>query len=186
VQPTSTTFVVLGMLKLGCRTGYEIKQLADTSARFFWAASYGQIYPELRRLEEAGLVTSEDDPQGDRRRRTLALTAAGEQFLSEWLHQPPHVLEYRDEGLLKLFFSDALLASERLDLLHAVRAQYEELGRRLTAIRPLAEAKHTRLGQEGPSLVLEFGIALSEWAVAWCEEQEGRLRGEAARRPAAS
>ena len=45
------------MLKLGRRTGYEIKSLVDVSTRFFWAASYGQIYPELARLEELGLVT---------------------------------------------------------------------------------------------------------------------------------
>ena len=37
------------MLSLGKRTGYEIKSLGDVSTRFFWAASYGQIYPELRR-----------------------------------------------------------------------------------------------------------------------------------------
>ena len=31
-------------------SGYEIKALVDKSTRFFWAASYGQIYPELQRL----------------------------------------------------------------------------------------------------------------------------------------
>ena len=58
------------MLRLGRRTGYEIKSLVDVSTRFFWAASYGQIYPELARLEELGLVKGEADslqraaPQG--------------------------------------------------------------------------------------------------------------------------
>ena len=49
-----TAYVILGMLKLGRRTGYEIKALVDVSTRFFWAASYGQIYPELARLEKLG------------------------------------------------------------------------------------------------------------------------------------
>ena len=39
----ATGYVVLGMLRLGKRPGYEIKQLVDKSTRFFWAASYGQI-----------------------------------------------------------------------------------------------------------------------------------------------
>ena len=49
-----TAYVILGMLELGRRTGYEIKSLVDVSTRFFWAASYGQIYPELGAAREAG------------------------------------------------------------------------------------------------------------------------------------
>ena len=50
-----TAYVILGMLRNEARSGYEIKRMVDRSTRFFWAASYGQIYPELRRLEDAGL-----------------------------------------------------------------------------------------------------------------------------------
>jgi len=49
---TPTAYVVLGMIRLGKTNGYEIKQLVDQSTRLFWAASYGQIYPELKRLEK--------------------------------------------------------------------------------------------------------------------------------------
>src|SRR2546421_362366 len=59
--------VVLGMLALGNRTGYDIKQVVDKSTRHFWAASYGQIYPELRRLEDQGLVRSHPGPSDDTR-----------------------------------------------------------------------------------------------------------------------
>ena len=51
-----TARVILGLLAWQPQTGYEIKQVTDRSTRFFWGASYGQIYPELRRLEAAGLV----------------------------------------------------------------------------------------------------------------------------------
>ena len=54
-----TSYVILGMLGMRPMCGYEIKALVDGSTRFFWAASYGQIYPELRRLTEAGLI---EDP----------------------------------------------------------------------------------------------------------------------------
>ena len=65
-----TGYVILGMLALGARTGYEIKNVVDRSTRFFWAASYGQIYPELRRLEAAGLVEGKSSPTGGRKRRS--------------------------------------------------------------------------------------------------------------------
>src|SRR5579859_5004595 len=77
--------VVLGMIARGRRTGYEIKQLVDRSTRHFWAASYGQIYPELRRLEEQGLVQSRPEPSGARARTVYELTEAGRQALDEWL-----------------------------------------------------------------------------------------------------
>ena len=101
--------VILGMVRLGRRTGYEIKQLVDVSTRFFWAASYGQIYPELKRLEDDGLLEGTDASVNGRRRRAFALTPAGEAELDEWLRSgEPLVAEMRNEGALKLFFSDAL------------------------------------------------------------------------------
>ena len=80
---TPTARVILGMLALGARTGYDIKRVIDLSTRFFWGASYGQIYPELHRLEERGLVEATPEPTGGRRRTAYALTPAGESALQD-------------------------------------------------------------------------------------------------------
>src|SRR5919206_1975351 len=96
---TPTTYVVLGMLGLGAQTGYDIKSIVDRSTRFFWAASYGQIYPELARLERDGLVVG-DVPTGGRRRKTYRLTRRGRDALRAWLLEPSARYELRDEGLL--------------------------------------------------------------------------------------
>ena len=72
-----TARVILGLLAWRPRTGYEIKQVTDQSTRFFWGASYGQIYPELRRLEADGLVESREEPRGRVPRRVYSLTKAG-------------------------------------------------------------------------------------------------------------
>src|SRR5882757_10732471 len=103
-----TSYVILGMLGLKPMCGYEIKQLVDNSTRFFWAASYGQIYPELRKLSEAGLIEGRPDARGDRKRVEFKLTAAGRKELRSWLRSPPETFELRDDGLLKLFFSGAV------------------------------------------------------------------------------
>src|SRR3954463_3886487 len=60
MELSPTARVLLGLIRLGKRNGYEIKQLVDISTRFFWAASYGQIYPELRRLEEQGVIRGKE------------------------------------------------------------------------------------------------------------------------------
>ncbi len=35
---------LLGLVRHEPRSGYEIKSIVDNTTRFFWAASYGQIY----------------------------------------------------------------------------------------------------------------------------------------------
>src|SRR5439155_24516245 len=101
-----TAKVILGMIRMGKRTGYEIKQLVDVSTRFFWAASYGQIYPELRLLERRRLIQGRPQPAGGRARTEYRLTRAGERALHEWLDSEEEPgWELRDEGLLKLFFT---------------------------------------------------------------------------------
>ena len=85
MKSNAVTPVVLGLLSLGPRSGYDIKTVVDRSTRFFWAASYGQIYPELRRLEEDGLIEGENAPRGGRGRRVYKLTKAGREALTEWL-----------------------------------------------------------------------------------------------------
>jgi DNA-binding PadR family transcriptional regulator len=170
MEISSTGYVVLGILNWGARTGYEIKQLVDKSTRFFWAASYGQIYPELKRLERQGLVEGRDDPQGGRRRTIYRLTAKGRRELRRWLEVPAEVFEMRNEALLKLFFSSAL-PEEAEDHLDSMRANAEEKLTRLREIEPAAKASGGFT-----YLTLQFGIGMSEWIVEWCEREKRALR----------
>jgi len=175
-----TSYVVLGMLRLGRRTGYEIKSLVDVSTRFFWAASYGQIYPELARLEQLGLVRGKEDRTNGRRRKSYELTAAGDRALHEWLmsEEPLHI-ELRHEGALKFFFSDALTSAEQRGLLRHIRRTHELVGEQLRAIESAAPATEDK--PPAPLLTLEFGIAYQEFLADWCERAERRLARQSAK-----
>jgi PadR family transcriptional regulator, regulatory protein AphA len=178
MELSKTSYVILGMLKLGKRTGYEIKSLVDVSTRFFWAASYGQIYPELARLEELGLVKGEADSSNGRRRKAYDLTKEGERALHEWLtsDEPLHI-ELRHEGALKLFFSDSLTAGEQLELVRRTRDTHARIAEQLRTIEPSEEDK-----PPAPMLTLEFGIAYQEFLADWCTQAEGRLRKQTSNR----
>ena len=134
-----TAYVILGMVRKEPRSGYEIKAAVDSTTRFFWAASYGQIYPELKRLSEAGLVVGSDSPTGGRRRTVYEITADGEEELKAWLRQPPQTFEMREEGLLKLFFAGALPREEAVPILRAMREHRLAANRQLRAMEPKAE-----------------------------------------------
>jgi PadR family transcriptional regulator AphA len=168
---SATGRVILGMLALGKNTGYEIKQFVDKSTRHFWAASYGQIYPELRRLEELGLVSGHPEPSGGRARTVYELTDAGHAALRAWLRNTGEpVYEVRCETLLKLFFSDAVEPRYRVQYLRDLRELQERKLEQLRAIEGPASS-----GPEGPYLSLQFGLAQTEWLVNWCRESEQRL-----------
>ncbi len=171
MELSSTAYVILGMVSREPRSGYEIKAAVDNTTRFFWAASYGQIYPELRRLSEAGLVEGIDASRGDRKRTVYAITADGEAELKDWLRRPPETAEMREEGLLKLFFAGVLKPAEAVETLRSMRRMRLELIERLRALEP----EKTELKDPYPLMVLRAGIEFNEWFADWCERMESQL-----------
>jgi DNA-binding PadR family transcriptional regulator len=171
MELSPTAYVILGMLSREPRSGYEIKAAVDNSTRFFWAASYGQIYPELKRLSKAGLVEGVDAPRGERRRTLYAITRAGRSELREWLRQPPETAEMREEGLLKLFFAAAVTPEDAIETLRVMREQRLDLAERLRSLEP----QKLELDDPYPLMVLRAGIEFNEWFADWCERMEAQL-----------
>jgi PadR family transcriptional regulator AphA len=173
-QLTPTGRVILGMITLGRRTGYDIKQFVDKTTRHFWAASYGQIYPELKRLEDQGLIVGRDDPSGGRARTVFELTDAGRAALQEWLRAGESASpEFRDEGMLKLFFSDAL-PEQRIATIREMRAHAERKLEQLSALEDLAKQ-----GPIGPYLTLQLGLESTRAEINWCDAVERQLAANA-------
>src|SRR3981081_769589 len=156
---SNTSYVILGMLSLRPMSGYDIKQVADNSVRHFWALSYGQIYPELKNLVDAGLVTSADTSVRYRRRTVYSLTKSGEEALGDWASMTQEVpVEIRDEMLLRLFFADQLTPAERAALLHNMAGRHEKLVEQLRAKPEQANCRGD---------VREFGIAFHEFSAGY-------------------
>jgi DNA-binding PadR family transcriptional regulator len=163
------------MLKLGAPTGYEIKKAIDGSTRFFWTASFGQIYPELKRLEKEGLVRSKQEPRGKVNRTFYELTSEGEQALQAWLTDGENtIFEIRDEGLLRLFFSDVLSQEDVLANLRGQQQLFEMVLERFREIE--VEARDSVEDGHGyPYLVLRYGLDFITWARDWYADIERRL-----------
>ena len=175
VSLSPTARVILGMLRLGVRTGYDIKQTIEFTTRFFWNASYGQIYPELRRLERAGLVESELDPSSGRKRTLYRLTPSGERALLDWLSGPGDLFDMRDEALLKFFFGDLLAPEQVLANLRRRRESFEQVLRLFREI----DARPLEGGQDAvyPKKALHYGVDLVQWMVDWYVKAEQELEG---------
>jgi PadR family transcriptional regulator, regulatory protein AphA len=135
------SYVLLGLLaRDGASTAYELKSAVGRGIAHFWPFPHSQIYSETERLARLGLLTEERE-QGGRRRRVYRITKPGLAALRAWLAGPtPLEVQYRDLGVLKLFFGQfastediAGLAASQVDAYGEMFAIYEELLGRLRA-----------------------------------------------------
>ncbi len=166
---TPTGRVILGMLGFEPMSGYEIKALVDKSTAFFWTASYGQIYPELKRLADAGLIEGEDQAQGGRKRTIYSLTGSGREALAAWHESDVAIQETRDETLLKLFFADAVGEGATERALEAKRDHHRAVAERLRAVERSKYVEGEALGSR--MRALRLGIDWNEWIANWCEQE---------------
>lgn len=97
--------VLLGLLAIEPMSGYDLGLTIRASVGHFWNESYGQIYPNLKKLANGGFVSCKTERQkGKPDRRVYSITAKGRERLTEWLSVPPQPEIPRNEMLLKLFF----------------------------------------------------------------------------------
>jgi PadR family transcriptional regulator AphA len=179
MELTHPSYVILGLLSERPASGYDLKQTADQSTRHFWAISFGQIYPELKRLTEAGLVEVEKSPTGSRLRNVYQITEAGREALAIWVADTTAgPFEVRDEMLLKLFFSDVIAPEERHPLLEAVEARHRMAAAGLKALGQKFQHTHAREGTQDLAIhkeILTFGVELHTWLADWYAGLQSRL-----------
>src|SRR5262249_57218086 len=85
VRAVSLRHALLGVLKDRPLTGYDLVRYFQGTLGFLWSAPQSQIYPELRRMEAAGLVTATVKPRGQKaQKRVYAVTEAGMAELRRW------------------------------------------------------------------------------------------------------
>ena len=127
----SVKFAILGLLHYQDMHGYRLKTHLERNFGHMWSINYGQIYPNLKRMEEEGLVTKKEVAQaGIPDRKLYSITARGRQAFSAWLASPPErPMLLRDPFLLRfvfLGFGDRDQATEMIDAqIHLVQDQLE-------------------------------------------------------------
>jgi PadR family transcriptional regulator, regulatory protein AphA len=173
------SYLVLGMLRLGAKSGYAIKKATDISTRVFFPTSLAQVYPELARLESDGLVNRREDPHGGRSRLAYELTAQGEEALRTWLRSERFApARLRDEGLLRLFFADALSREDQIALVRRMRDRARAAERWMRReVLPAARAIE-RGGLRRPHTVARLGADNYAFVADWLERLEQDLESE--------
>jgi DNA-binding PadR family transcriptional regulator len=158
----TTAYALLGLLTFGDElTGYELKQRADNTLRFYWVApAMSQIYSELGRLADQGLVESTTSQGLARRTTTYRITPAGEAALHSWMGEEPvgfPVLKH--PVLLRLLVGHAG-DPER------IRAMLEEYVEQLAdALTDLHAVRESLRGADGPGEAFHYPSVVADWGL---------------------
>jgi DNA-binding PadR family transcriptional regulator len=133
VQPAGEEVRMLEMAILGLLTespmhGYELRKRLNTLLGTFRKFSYGSLYPTLRRMESAGVVSSDGTAGriGGRSKVVYQITAEGKERLAELLAEAgPSAWEDETFGVHFAFFSQTD-PQARLRILEGRRTRLEE------------------------------------------------------------
>jgi DNA-binding PadR family transcriptional regulator len=179
----SLRYAVLASLLDGDATGYELAKRFDASVANFWHALPQQIYGELARMEDDGLVAGEVVVQSARpNKRVFRITEAGRRALADWIDVPVKHRSLKSEILVKMYAADLADAASALAALERYLPQHRAQLERYLALR---EAMLHGRGEEdflrtahriGPYLALTRGIAYERGNVEWAEWAIATLR----------
>lgn len=138
MQPTATGYALLGLLSFGQElSGYELKQWADDSLRFFWSApAMSQVYRELERLAGGGYVEQRNVVRdGTRATKVYRLSEVGERAVRSWLAAPPEPPVLKHPIALRVFFGHLLDPDDLRRAVEAHRDWCEHVLRDLATVR---------------------------------------------------
>lgn len=122
----SLRYALLAILRVGPLSGYELQKQFAQSVGHVWHAPDSQIYPELRKMEAAGLIEGEEQARGERgTRRVYHVTDAGDAAFAEWMASPLDYQRVRDPAHLRAAYLEATTPDAARAFLRAHIAEWE-------------------------------------------------------------
>jgi DNA-binding PadR family transcriptional regulator len=96
--------MILGFLMSGPKTGYRLKAISG-KMMMFYSITLNQIYPALRKLEEAGYIKKEIIFQtGKPNKHLYSPTKLGKEYFLEKITGPPAPVDMSFPFLIRAFF----------------------------------------------------------------------------------
>jgi DNA-binding PadR family transcriptional regulator len=120
---------VLGLVCEGFRYGYEIEKIIEERNMRNWTdIAFSSIYYVLKKLENAGLITSESQSAGGRSRKVYEVTEEGRREMRDKVgHLLSNHAGYKSPFDLGLGFMGQLGKAEAIDALEAYIGSFEEM-----------------------------------------------------------
>ena len=139
-------------------TGYELKQRADRTLRFYWVSpAMSQIYTELDRLSRRGFVEAVDDTSGKRTTRRFRITPDGREALTTWLHTSEHEFPVLKHPIALRLMLGSLMGPGEIGAM--LDGYVEALAARRQELQAVREFLGDREAVAYPARVADWGLA---------------------------
>ena len=175
-------YAILGLLSREELSGYDLASRMRARVGHFWEARHSQIYPELARLEEGGLVSHRVVEQRERPdKKVYRITPAGLEALKTWVTEPPAPRAARDELVLKAYSLWLAESEEALALFLDQGRRHEEKLLEYETIRDWMEREwggdilRTDSPRFASYAALRRGILYEREYAEWCRWVAERL-----------
>jgi len=180
----SLPHLVLGILKYGPMSGYDLNKAFQASVQHFWNTEQSQIYRALYRLREDGWVAVEVVPQENAPNKKLyRLTDSGRAELHRWLAQPQPAPALHEGWIGQLFFAAELDQAELAHLLTARIAALRAVLAVFDQTLPGNAAEYGRLYNAAADVpywqwTIDYGRRKAQFDLEWALETVARLHRE--------
>lgn len=173
----SLRFAALGLLAQQPGSGYDLLKRFEHSMANVWPATQSQLYGELNKLANDGLIEVTD--VGARGRKEYDITPAGRKELLRWVADTQDDPPYRSAQLLRVFLLGETTATHARDYMNSLAEQASSELRRLEELRDSIEWDDTDTDFYGRA-ALEYGLRAeameTDWARWVADEIEKRPR----------
>ena len=144
-------------------TGYELKQRADRTLRFYWVSpAMSQIYTELERLDRHDYVKSTEVEDGKRTTRRFAITTAGREALDDWLRTSATEFPVLKHPIALRLMMGGLMGPD------AVREMLDDYLEQLADRRSELAAVRESLGDRDE---VRFPAHVAEWGLSYFDSE---------------
>ncbi|MFZ2630691.1 MAG: PadR family transcriptional regulator [Desulfosalsimonadaceae bacterium] len=173
-------YAILGLLHYRNMHGYRIKEHIERNFGHMWSINYGQIYPNLKKLQDDELILMAGVVQNDEKgppRKLYAITEKGRREFTAWLDTSPEKsLLLRDPFLMRFVFygfGDPGRAVEIID--EQIKRYEKDLTRR--------ENNVDRWDKSGlyVRLIAELGVNLNAMMLDWLKHSKEEISKAEAR-----
>ena len=159
-------YIVLGMVQDEALTGYDVKKWIESGIGNFYKASYGNLYPALKRLTDKKFVTMDEQSQGGREKKYYKATKLGKKAFMEWLSMPFDFTLGASALLAKVYFFGQLPEEVRNQQLQEYEIHYLQSLRKLMAMEKSLSSEGVETDYFMQS-TLYFGIKNTQTAIEW-------------------
>jgi DNA-binding PadR family transcriptional regulator len=157
-------YILLGFLTFKEMSGYDLKQTMAVSTSHFFDASFGSIYPALKKLEAKEWVRCREVVDGSKYKKLYAITDTGKTAFMDWLERPVPFSKTGVDFLVPVFFYSLLPKEIRIRQLKQIVVRAQEL------LDGLELQREEVKGKADPYIysTLQFGLQYYTHMINWC------------------